>query len=108
MRLVMANGSKRFRRRIRDVLADQSLILAICILGMNISAAKAEDAYVCKLFAREYLRAIYVHNLKTPESQSVDSQQKAIPETTDTTKIPFYYQKLIATCLASDKVPDLP
>jgi hypothetical protein len=104
----MANGSKSFRRRVLRLLTDQGLILATCILAINISPAKSEDAYVCKLFAREYLRAIYIHNLKTPDNQSVDSQHKAIPETTDTTKIPFYYQKLIATCLASDKVPDLP
>jgi hypothetical protein len=104
----MASGIKNFRNRLRNVLAAWGLLLATCALGTNINSARAADAYICKLFAREYLREIYVHNLKKPDSQPVDSQQKAIPETTDTTKLPFYYQKLIATCLAADKIPDLP
>jgi hypothetical protein len=104
----MASGIKNPGQPSRNVLAGRSLLLATCVLGIDIESAKAEDAYVCKLFAREYLREIYVHNLKKPDTQALDSQQKAIPETTDTTKLPFLYQKLIATCLASDKIPDLP
>ena len=104
----MASGIKNFRHLLRNVDAGRRMLLAACVLGININSTKAEDAYVCKLFAREYLREIYVHNLKKTDTQSVDSQQKAIPDTTDTTKLPFYYQKLIATCLAADKIPDLP
>jgi hypothetical protein len=104
----MARGIMNLRHRWRDAVTGPSLLLAIWLLGGDISAVKAEDAYVCKLFAREYLRTIYIHNLKAPDSQPVDAQQKAIPDTTDTTKLPFYYQKLVATCLASAKVPDLP
>jgi len=92
----------------RRLLGGRSLLLAACLCGGTLGAAKAEDAYICKLYARESLRTIYIHNLKTPDAQSVDQQQKALPETTDTTKLPFFYQKLIATCLASAKVPDLP
>ena len=104
----MASGIRNFRHLLRNVDAGRRMLLAACVLGININSTKAEDAYVCKLFAREYLREIYVHNLKKTDTQAVDSQQKAIPDTTDTTKLPFYYQKLIATCLAADKIPDLP
>src|SRR5689334_20598461 len=101
MRFVMASGINQLRRRLRDALDGQTFVLTTCVfIGCTINSAQAEDPYVCKLFAREYLRAIYVHNLKSPDVQPLDSQQKAIPDTTDTTKLPFLYQKLLATCLA--------
>jgi hypothetical protein len=87
----------------------KSLPLATCVLIIGIGSAQGEDAYVCKLFAREYLRIIYAHNLKALENPSLSPQEKAIADTTaDTTKLPFYYKKLIATCLGSNKVPSLP
>ena len=87
----------------------KSLPLATCVFVINIGYVQGEDAYLCKLFAREYLRIVYAHNLKTLENPSLSPQEKAIADTTaDTTKLPFYYKKLIATCLASDKVPSLP
>ena len=83
-------------------------LLATCILIVNIQSARAEDAYLCKLFAREYVRITYLHNLKLLEDPSLNAQQKeAADATADTTKLPFYYKKITATCLASVKVPDL-
>lgn len=84
----------------------KSLLLATSMLTVNISMAQSEDAYVCKLFAREYLRIIYAHNLKTFGNNG--RQNDPADTTADTTKLPFYYKKLVATCLASDKVPNLP
>jgi hypothetical protein len=84
-------------------------LLATCVLIINVNSVRAEDAYLCKLFAREYLRIVYAHNLKTLENPSLNAQQKEMADTTaDTTKLPFYYKKVTATCLASDKVPNLP
>ena len=84
----------------------RSLLLAASVLMLNISAAQSEDAYACKLFAREYLRIVYIHNLKIFGNEV----EKNNPNNTtaDTTKLPFYYKKLIATCLASNKIPNLP
>ena len=79
----------------------RSLLLAASVLMLNISAAQSEDAYACKLFAREYLRIVYIHNLKIFGNE-VEKNNPNNP-TADTTKLPFYYKKLIATCLASTK-----
>jgi hypothetical protein len=84
----------------------KSLLLATGMLIVSISMAQSEDAYVCKLFAREYLRIVYAHNLRT--FGKGDQQKDPADTTADTTKLPFYYKKLIATCLGSAKTPDLP
>jgi hypothetical protein len=84
----------------------KSFLLATGMLTVNISTAQSEDAYVCKLFAREYLRIVYAHNLQVFGNNG--QQNDPANTTADTTKLPFYYKKLVATCLGSDKIPDLP
>jgi hypothetical protein len=104
----MAPALVKLERVRRHVPSGQSFLLAACLAASTVLSAKGQDAYVCKLFAREYVTAVYIHNLKTPSAQSANPEQKAIPDTSDSSKVPFLYQKLLATCLASDKVPDLP
>jgi hypothetical protein len=107
----MASGIMHVLHRFHDaVIRNQKLgLLATCVLIININSVHAEDAYLCKLFAREYLRIVYAHNLKALGNPSLSAQQKELADTTaDTTKLPFYYKKVTATCLASAKVPDLP
>jgi hypothetical protein len=86
----------------------RNLLLVAYMVIVNVGGAHAGDAYVCKLFAREYLRVVYAHNLKLFGNKGQQQQSDPANTTADTTKLPFYYKKLIDTCLGSDKIPNLP
>src|SRR5436305_14539765 len=85
----------------------KKLLVAACVVMLHLGGAHAGDAYVCKLFAREYLRVVYAHNLKLFGTRG-QQQNDPANTTADTTKLPFYYKKLVDTCLGSDKIPNLP
>ena len=70
--LDLASGIMNVLHRFDDAVTRKQklLLLSTCVLIINITSVRAEDAYLCKLFAREYLRIVYAYNLKTIENPS--------------------------------------